>query len=100
MARIQAAGGKPADIEHKEPHHGPKHGPRHAHPDVPAGPQAACKAATDIGWSTASTPRKKPRHFEVLTPRDEGEWTELHIDFAGNLYKQKPADPAKWHIPG
>ena len=41
-------------------------------------------------------PRRKPKHFEVLGRRPDGAATELHVDFAGTIYREKPADPTKW----
>ena len=99
VTRIRAANGPTVEVAHKKPHHGPGHGPKHPHPDAPADPRVALAAARQAGWSTADAPRQKPKHFEVLARHDNGAWMELHIDFAGNLYKQKPADPGKWPLP-
>ncbi|RZZ81607.1 hypothetical protein [Pseudoxanthomonas winnipegensis] len=97
VTRISKKGGRFVEVEHKKPHHGPKHH-HHHHPDVPADPRAALAAVKQAGWTTHGKPERKPKHFEVLAYQGEGDWTELHVDFAGTIYKQKPADPDKWGL--
>ncbi|SEL57476.1 hypothetical protein SAMN05428989_1962 [Pseudoxanthomonas sp. GM95] len=94
VLRISKKGGHPVDIEHKKPHHGPKH----HHPDVAADPELILKAVGKAGWTVEGEPERKPKHFEVLAYQGEGDWTELHVDFAGVIYKEKPADAHKWGI--
>lgn len=92
VSLIAAEGGDPVRIAHKKPHHGPGH----VHPDVPADPARVLAAIRAAGWTPEGEPRRKPRHFEVLARRGAEGQTELHVDFAGEIYKQKSADPTKW----
>ena len=51
----------------------------------------------DAGFEPLGQPRRKPKHFEVLTRRNH-RLTELHIELNGNIRKIKPVeggDP-KW----
>lgn len=95
VARIARKGGAFVAVEHKKPHHGPKH----PHADVPADPRIVVAAVKKAGWTVTGKPQRKPKHFEVLGRHDAGDWTELHVDFAGTIYKQKVADHAKWDLP-
>lgn len=95
VARIARKGGTFVDVEHKKPHHGPKH----HHPDAPADPRVVLAAVKNAGWTVVGQPKPKPKHFELLAQRGAGEWTELHVDFAGVIYKEKRADADKWHLP-
>ncbi|WP_369968545.1 hypothetical protein AB8E26_16540 [Stenotrophomonas rhizophila] len=95
VARIARKGGPFVAVEHKKPHHGPKH----AHADAPADAGIVLAAVKKAGWSVKGKPERKPKHFEVLARHDAGEWTELHVDFAGVIYKQKAADHGKWNVP-
>lgn len=95
VTRIARQGGQAVAIDHPKPHHGPK---AHHHPDLPADPQQAIRAAEQAGWTVVGEADRKPRHFEVLAYQGDGDWTELHIDFAGSIYKHKPADAQKWNI--
>ncbi|RUP16347.1 MAG: hypothetical protein EKK43_02500 [Methylobacterium sp.] len=95
VTRISAAGRDPVEIHHKKPHHAP--GSKRA--DGPADPAHALAAAASAGWMVVNAPRRKPKHFEVLARRREGADTELHIDFGGTIYREKPADRAKWAAP-
>ena len=95
VARIARKGGAFVAVEHKKPHHGPKH----PHADVPADPRIVVAAVKKAGWTVTVKPERKPKHFEVLARHDAGDWTELHVDFAGTIYKQKAADHAKWDLP-
>ncbi|MCJ2073403.1 hypothetical protein MKK75_32245 [Methylobacterium sp. J-030] len=94
VTRIEAAGREPVWIEHKKPNHAPGH----KHADVPADQNVVLASARKAGWETHGDPRQKPKHFEVLALRGQSGWTELHIDFAGTIYKQKPADADKWSL--
>ncbi|SEL94279.1 hypothetical protein SAMN05428989_2941 [Pseudoxanthomonas sp. GM95] len=91
---ISKKGGRPVDVEHKKPRHSPKH----HHADVAADPKLVLKAVGKAGWTVEGTPERKPKHFEVLAYQGGGDWTELHVDFAGVIYKEKPADAHKWGI--
>lgn len=92
VTRIAAHGREPVSIEHKKPHHAPGH----KHADVPPDPARVLGALKADGWAARGEPRRKPKHFEVLARQDDGPWTELHVDFAGAIYKRKPADTGKW----
>ncbi|APT34582.1 hypothetical protein MCBMB27_05291 [Methylobacterium phyllosphaerae] len=94
VTRIETAGRAPVTIEHKKPNHAPGHKPANGPADV----NVVLAAARKSGWETHGDPRQKPKHFEVLALRDQSGWTELHIDFAGTIYKQKPADAEKWSL--
>ena len=94
VARIARKGGSFVEVEHKKPHHGPKH----RHPEGPADPRVAVAAVKKDGWTPTGEPARKPKHFEVLARRRGGEWTELHVDFSGVIYKEKHADPEKWGL--
>jgi hypothetical protein len=87
VTRITAGGGEPVMITHKKP----QHAPGHVHPDLPADPVRALAAVKDAGWTAEGEPVRKPKHFEVVARRDGGDRTELHVDFAGEIYKQRPA---------
>ena len=92
VTRIEAEGRAPVVIEHNKPNHAPGH----KHPDIPADLDAVLSAARRAGWAPEGEPRQKPKHFEVLARKKGEEPMELHIDFAGTIYKQKPADSTKW----
>ncbi len=96
VTRISADGRDPVRIEHKKPHHGPGH----KHADVPADPARVLGAVRAEGWVHCEEPQRKPKHFEVLARQGDGPWTELHVDFAGAIYKRKPADLKKWSLEG
>jgi hypothetical protein len=96
VTRISAAGRDPVEIHHKKPHHAPGSKQADTRPDGSADPTRALAAVAAAGWTVAEAPRRKPRHFEVLARRGEAAATELHVDFTGTIYKEKPADPAKW----
>ena len=101
-----AANGMPAVAIHlRKPHHGPgerppPHGPdrrpppRHPHAD----PVVAVQAVEADGWTVSGTPMRKPKHFEVLARRNDGPWTEHHVDLDGRITKTKPLPPdgGKW----
>lgn len=95
VARIARKGGSFVEVEHKKPHHAP----RHHHADAPADPRAALAAVKKAGWMVNGDAERHPKHFEMLARRDGGEWTELHVDFAGVIYKEKQADGKKWALP-
>jgi hypothetical protein len=82
------AGKTTITIEHEnKPHED------HSH----AEPAIAMKAARDAGFEPLGQPRRKPKHFEVLSRRDR-QLTELHVELDGRIRKMKPvevSDP-KW----
>ncbi|SFU41365.1 hypothetical protein SAMN02799631_00547 [Methylobacterium sp. 174MFSha1.1] len=92
VARISAAGRAPVEIHHKKPHHPGK--PTSS--DAAVDPAAALAAVTAAGWMPTGEPRRKPKHVEVLARRGDGAWTELHVDAAGKIYKEKAPDADKW----
>ena len=92
VTKITAEGRGPVEIEHKKPNHAPGH----KHADDPADPARVLAAVQEAGWTPEGEPERKPKHFEVLARRDGAEPVELHVDFAGVIYKQKLADTAKW----
>ncbi|XYD11154.1 hypothetical protein R1A27_12410 [Methylobacterium sp. NMS12] len=98
VTRISAEGRDPVEIHHKKPHHAPGAKRPDGATDVPADPARALAAAASAGWTVADAPRRKPKHFEVLARRSDRAATELHVDLAGTIYKEKPADPAKWTV--
>jgi hypothetical protein len=74
--------------------------PKKPHHDGPGGhadPAIVLKAARNAGYEPVGTPRRKPKHFEVLGRRD-GAFTELHIELDGHIRKTRPAagDEPKW----
>jgi hypothetical protein len=88
-------GGKTVEVEHKKkPHHDDHH---HDHHHEPADPAIVLKAARKAGYEPVGTPRRKPKHFEVLGRRD-GAFVELHIELDGHIRKTKPgaSDDPKW----
>ncbi len=94
VTRIETAGREPVQIEHKKPNHAPGH----QHADAPADANVVLAAARKAGWESQGEPHRKPKHFEVLARQGQGAWSELHIDFAGAIYKVKPADAEKWSL--
>lgn len=95
VLRIARTGGKRVEIEHKRPHHGAGH---HGGKHVQVDPAAALDAVKQAGWTPEGKPQRHPKHFEVLARQRGGDWMELHVDFAGGIYKQKPAAQHKWDI--
>lgn len=95
VLHISRKGGKRVEIEHKKPHHGPKH---HGDKQADADPRVILSAVAEAGWTIKGEPQRHPKHFEVLARRNDGEWTELHVDFGGSIYKQKPAAGHKWSV--
>ncbi len=91
VARIVAEGRAPVEIHHKKPHH-----PGKARSDAPVDPASALAAVTAAGWTPAGEPLAKPKHVEVLARRGNGAWTELHVDAAGTITKEKAPDAGKW----
>lgn len=92
VTRIATEGRDAIQIEHKKPNHTPGH----KHANGPADLDRVLAAVRDAGWEPEGEARRKPKHFEILARRDGAGPTELHVDFAGTIYKQKIADLAKW----
>lgn len=92
VARIAAPGREPVEIHHKKPNHPGKK----PHTDAPVDPAAALAAVRAAGWTPTGEPQRRPKHVEVLARRSDGPWTELHVDAAGTIYKEKAPDAAKW----
>lgn len=92
VTRITAAGREAVAIEHKKPNHAPGHARAHG----PADLDRLLAAVRGAGWQPEGDIRRKPKHVELLARREGAGPTELHVDFAGTIYKQKAADMAKW----
>jgi hypothetical protein len=78
-------------IEHKKKHH------HHHHHDSDVDPSTALASTRTAGFEILGSPRRKPKHFEVLGRR-KGELCELHIEFDGHIRKSKHVakDDQKW----
>ncbi len=91
--RITRAGGQPIEIDHEKPH--PRH-PNTARPmpgeQTAADPAPALRTVAENGFTVLGTPRRKPKHFEILGRGRAGELVELHVDLDGHLRKSKPVD--------
>lgn len=91
----------PRGGRHHGPHHRHGHGPhdRHGHhghdaPDVDVA--AITRQLAAQGHEIVGAPRLRHRHMEYLVRRD-GALIELHVTFAGDIRKEKPADlDGKW----
>jgi hypothetical protein len=70
--------------------------PRQDH-HAPADPAIALSAAREAGFAVLGSPRRKPKHFEVLGTR-RGALHELHIELDGHIRKSRPVarDDHKW----
>ncbi|WP_337269942.1 hypothetical protein [Oryzifoliimicrobium ureilyticus] len=87
VTRISAEGLEPVMIEHKKPHHKS----RGVHQSDLVDLEVVKEALEAKGWSIVGEVRRKPKHFEILARRSGDELSELHVDFSGEIYKQKPA---------
>ncbi len=87
VARLTRAGTTIA-IEHK---------PKHKDHRAPADPSVALASAQYAGFAVVGSPRRKPKHFELLGRRGT-EFTELHVELDGHIRKSKPVarDDHKW----
>ena len=74
-------------IDHDHPPHH-KHHPHH-HPD--ADPAIALASARAAGFEILGSPRRKPKHFEVLGKRKR-DFAELHIELDGHIRHSKPVE--------
>ena len=63
-----------------------------------ADPKLALKTAEASGFAVLGTPRRKPKHFEVLGRDSAGDLAELHVELDGALRKTRPVldDDPKW----
>ena len=59
----------------------------------PADPAAVLAAAHAAGFEILGSPRRKPKHFELLGQK-KGEFNELHVEPDGHIRKSK--DDPKW----
>lgn len=88
VSRLTPKGGEPIAIPHGKPHDD-----GHDHRD--ADPEAALAAVRQAGLEPIGSPRRKPKHFEVLARR-AGDLLEVHVEPNGRIRKEKPADEEKW----
>jgi hypothetical protein len=91
---IQKEGGPPIVLEHKKPH--PHHHHPHDHED--ADPKHALATATANGFVVVGSPRREPKHFEILGKDAAGDFVELQIELGGALRKTRPVEKGdpKW----
>jgi hypothetical protein len=93
VVRLTRAG-RTVVIEHKpKPHHDHHHHDHHPHAD----PSIVLAAAHAAGFEVLGSPRRKPKHFEVLGRRRD-QLRELHIELDGHIRKYTPvaSDDHKW----
>jgi hypothetical protein len=88
VARLTRAGDTIRIDHKKKPHEGHE---SHADPAIVV---ASARAA---GFAVLGSPRRKPKHFEVLGQK-KGALNELHIELDGLIRKSKPVarDDQKW----
>lgn len=69
---------------------GPRHGPR-AEPasTAPSLEQQVRDRLVAAGYTRIGEFERKPRHFEVSARNPSGERVELHVDLAGEVYKER-----------
>jgi hypothetical protein len=89
---IAKNGARPVLVEHP----GKPHRPPHEMDE--ADPKPALKTAEANGFTVLGSPRRKPKHFEVLGRDSAGDMVELHIELDGALRKTRPVhdDDPKW----
>jgi hypothetical protein len=93
---IRKEGGAAVAIEHKKPHSEPPH----ANDPHDADRKHAVATARANGFVVVGSPRRKPKHFEILGKDSAGDFVELHVELGGALRKTRPvenADP-KWAV--
>jgi hypothetical protein len=61
---------------------------RERRPAQTIGPADAERFAREAGYSIREAPEQRKHHYEILATNAKGEILELHMDFAGNIYKQ------------
>ena len=61
---------------------------RERRPAQTIGPADAERFAREAGYSIREAPEQRKHHYEILATNAKGETLELHMDFAGNIYKQ------------
>ena len=88
VARIAKAGAEPVAIQHGKPEHDGRE----------IDPSAAVRTVEENGFAVVGSPRRKPKHFEILGRDKGGDFVELHVEIDGTLRKSKPvsASDAKW----
>jgi hypothetical protein len=93
VSSISRRGEKPLVIDHKKKPHPPHHD---HHEEID--PKPALRAAKAAGFTVLGTPRRKPKHFEILGRDKAGDFAELHVELDGRLRKTRPVDEAdaKW----
>lgn len=93
--RFTRAGQTIVIAHHHPPHHHDHHDHHHHHPE--ANPAVALAAVKAAGFKVLGSPRRKPKHFEVLGKRGRT-MSELHVELDGHIRKTKPvaADDPKW----
>lgn len=64
------------------------HDPERVSDKRPIGPADAVRLAREAGFTPSEPVERKKRHFEILATNAKGETLELHMDFAGTVYKQ------------
>ena len=76
---ISLEGGKAVDMDHPSP--------KHEQDDVD--PKIALQAAENAGYFVIGDPRRKPKHFDVRARNPKGKIVDLHIEFDGQISKEK-----------
>jgi len=61
---------------------------RERRPAQTIGPADAERFAREAGYSIREAPEQRKHHYKILAANAKGEILELHMDFAGNIYKQ------------
>jgi hypothetical protein len=81
--------GNTIKIEHKKK----QHDNHHPHADS----SVAMASVRTAGFEILGSPRRKPKHFEVLGRR-KGEFCELHVELDGHIRKSElvARDDQKW----
>jgi len=91
VGQITKEGEQPIDIDHKKKPHEGKH-------ERDADPNIAIRTARAAGFTVIGEPKRRPKHFELLGRKADGEFAELHVELNGEFRHAKPVaqgDP-KW----
>ncbi|MGE0716077.1 MAG: PepSY domain-containing protein [Alphaproteobacteria bacterium] len=67
-------------------------GPRHVAPEAEKSREALKEILRQAGYRDIEDMERKRHHYEVEARNRFGEKVEVHIDFAGNIYKEKRDD--------
>jgi hypothetical protein len=104
--RVELAGDmKPSELKvHSIARNGARpvlldHPPKpHPHERDEADPAPALKTVESNGFTVLGSPRRKPKHFEILGRDPAGDIVELHVELDGSLRKTRPVqdDDPKW----